>query len=145
MSFVAVRSVLLCGDKGIHILRNNFPIIMQPEHNKPISRDEDTLSVQERLDEAMIESFPASDPPSWNAGISHEQAHAAGDALAARFPWSSDWNQTKCKLMQQFSQLTDDDASYQEGQEDELLARLGKKLGKTREEIESLLSNCGGD
>jgi hypothetical protein len=53
---------------------------MQPERNQPISRQDDPVTEQDRVDEAMFESFPASDPPSWNAGLSHEQAHAAGDA-----------------------------------------------------------------
>lgn len=93
----------------------------------------------------MMESFPASDPPSWNAGLSHEQAHAAGDAQPVAFPWKENWNRTRSQLRQKFVTLTDDDLIYQEGREDELLGRLQKKLGMTREEIASLLSECCGD
>ncbi|HRH98214.1 MAG TPA: CsbD family protein [Prosthecobacter sp.] len=118
---------------------------MQMEPERPIPPEDDTLTDQERLDEAMIESFPASDPPSWNAGLSHEQAHAAGDALAARFPWARNWNETKSRLKQKFRQLTDDGLFYQEGKEDEVLTLLQKKLGMTREEIESILTKCGGN
>jgi len=45
------------------------------------------------------------------------------------------WNLIKGKLKQEFAELTDDDLAYQEGQEDELLGRLQKKLGKTKEEL----------
>jgi hypothetical protein len=37
-----------------------------------------------RLDEAMFESFPASDPPSWNGGLSAEPARVDGDAMQTR-------------------------------------------------------------
>ena len=84
-------------DKVIRGLRNNRTSIMQMEPERPIPPEDDTLTDQERLDEAMIESFPASDPPSWNAGLSHEQAHVAGDALAARFPWARNWNEEQAE------------------------------------------------
>ncbi len=33
----------------------------------------------DRLDEAMMESFPASDPPSSNAGVKHKEDHLTED------------------------------------------------------------------
>jgi len=43
------------------------------------------------------------------------------------------------KLKQQFANLTDDDLLFVEGKEEELLGRLEKKLGKTKEEIRSAI------
>ncbi|OFY84559.1 MAG: general stress protein CsbD [Bacteroidetes bacterium RIFCSPLOWO2_12_FULL_35_15] len=45
------------------------------------------------------------------------------------------WNVLKGKLKQKYAKLTDDDLLYTIGKEDELLGRLEKKLGKTKEEI----------
>jgi len=45
------------------------------------------------------------------------------------------WNQLKGKAKKQYADLTDDDVTYVEGQEDELLGRLQEKLGKTKDEI----------
>ncbi len=50
------------------------------------------------------------------------------------------WNIIKGRLKQQYGDLTDDDLDYREGQEDELLGRIQKRLGKSREETERLLS-----
>jgi uncharacterized protein YjbJ (UPF0337 family) len=50
------------------------------------------------------------------------------------------WNIAKGKLQQEFAELTEDDLSYQEGQEDELLGRLQVKLGKSKEELKRVLS-----
>jgi uncharacterized protein YjbJ (UPF0337 family) len=48
----------------------------------------------------------------------------------------------KGKLKQRYGQLTDNDLSFSEGKEDELLGRLQQKLGKSKEalrdEIEKL-------
>ncbi|RMF25860.1 MAG: CsbD family protein [Bacteroidetes bacterium] len=49
------------------------------------------------------------------------------------------WNVLKGKLKQQYAQLTDDDLALLEGKEEELLGRLQKKLGKTKEEILAIL------
>jgi uncharacterized protein YjbJ (UPF0337 family) len=52
------------------------------------------------------------------------------------------WNEVKGKLKQKYGQLTDNDLTFAEGKDDELLGRLQKKLGKSKEdlrrEIESL-------
>ena len=50
------------------------------------------------------------------------------------------WNETKGKLKQKFAILTDSDVLLVEGKQDELLGRLQIKLGKTKEEIQKLIS-----
>jgi uncharacterized protein YjbJ (UPF0337 family) len=45
------------------------------------------------------------------------------------------WNEVKGKLKQKYGQLTDDDLTFSEGKDDELLGRLEKKLGRTKEAI----------
>ena len=51
-----------------------------------------------------------------------------------------DWNETKGKLRQKFALLTDSDALLTKGKQDEMLGRLQVKLGKTKEEINKLIS-----
>ena len=50
-----------------------------------------------------------------------------------------DWNQVKGKLKQQYGNLTDNDLVFEEGKEDELLGRLQKKIGKSKEEVRALI------
>lgn len=50
------------------------------------------------------------------------------------------WNEKKGKLKQKFALLTDDDLLLIEGKQDEMLGRLQIKLGKTREELEKVIS-----
>ncbi|MEI6409534.1 MAG: CsbD family protein [Bacteroidota bacterium] len=50
------------------------------------------------------------------------------------------WNEQKGKLKQQFAQLTDNDLMFEEGKKSEMLGRLQIKLGKTKEEIEHIIS-----
>jgi len=51
------------------------------------------------------------------------------------------WNEAKGKLKQKYGMLTDDDLTFSEGKEDELLGRLQKRLGKTKEEIRKELES----
>jgi uncharacterized protein YjbJ (UPF0337 family) len=55
-----------------------------------------------------------------------------------------DWNIVKGKLKQKYAQLTDDDLSLVKGKEEELLGRIQKRTGKTRDEVERALEECGG-
>ena len=45
------------------------------------------------------------------------------------------WNEIKGKLKQKYGQLTDDDLTFAEGKEDELLGRLQKRLGRSKDEL----------
>lgn len=52
------------------------------------------------------------------------------------------WNELKGTLKQKYADLTDDDLLYEEGQEDKLIGKLQQKLGKSREEVISLLKSA---
>jgi uncharacterized protein YjbJ (UPF0337 family) len=45
------------------------------------------------------------------------------------------WNEVKGKVKSQYAQLTDDDLVYEDGKDDELIGRIQKKLGKTKDEL----------
>jgi uncharacterized protein YjbJ (UPF0337 family) len=45
------------------------------------------------------------------------------------------WNEIKGKIKQQYADLTEDDLKYDEGKDDELIGRIQKKIGKTKEEV----------
>jgi len=51
------------------------------------------------------------------------------------------WLETKGKLKQRFAMLTDDDLLLLEGKEDEMLGRLEKKLGKSKDELHKIISD----
>ena len=50
-----------------------------------------------------------------------------------------DWNIIKGKLKQKWGALTDDDLQHLEGRQDELLGRIQKRTGETREAVEQAL------
>ena len=47
-----------------------------------------------------------------------------------------DWNITKGKLKQKWAKLTDDDLQFVEGKQEELIGRIQKRTGETREAVE---------
>lgn len=51
------------------------------------------------------------------------------------------WSETKGKLKQQFSELTDDDLTFFEGKEEELIGKIQQKIGKTKDEVISTIKD----
>jgi uncharacterized protein YjbJ (UPF0337 family) len=53
-----------------------------------------------------------------------------------------DWNVIKGKLKQKWAKLTDDDLQYAEGKEEELLGRIQKVSGETREAVQKAIKEA---
>ena len=51
------------------------------------------------------------------------------------------WEEQKGKLKQKFAVLTDNDLMFEEGKRDEMLGKIQIKIGKTKEELEKLISD----
>ena len=58
-----------------------------------------------------------------------------------KLQFKGSWNEIKGKLKQQYGNLTDDDLVFAEGKEDELLGRLQKKLGKSKDDVRQIIEN----
>ena len=51
------------------------------------------------------------------------------------------WNETKGKIKQKYADLTDDDLLYEEGKDEELLGRIQKKIGESKEKVKQWIEN----
>ena len=51
-----------------------------------------------------------------------------------------DWNIIKGNLKQKWATLTDDDLQFVEGKQEELLGRIQKRTGQTREAVEEAIN-----
>jgi len=51
------------------------------------------------------------------------------------------WKNIRGKLKAKYGELTDDDLAYTEGQEDQLIGRLQKRLGQTQEELKRTIDS----
>ena len=49
------------------------------------------------------------------------------------------WTALKKELTQKYVALTDSELTYQEGREDELVATISKKVGKTKDEVSNVI------
>ena len=57
-----------------------------------------------------------------------------------KLQFKGEWHELKGKLTQKFADLTYNDLDFTEGQEEELLGHLQKKLGKSQDEIAHLIN-----
>ena len=55
------------------------------------------------------------------------------------------WNVVKGNLKQKWADLTDDDLLYEDGQEDEVLGRIQKRTGETKENINQFIDDMKFD
>jgi len=75
--------------------------------------------------------------------------HKATDPVSAceisltmtKLQFKGGWNEVKGKLKQKYAQLTDDDLTFAEGKDDELVGRLQQKLGKSKEDLRKEIEN----
>ncbi|MFB6343579.1 CsbD family protein [Saccharicrinis sp. FJH2] len=58
-----------------------------------------------------------------------------------KFEIKGNWNQVKGYLKEKYGDLTNDDLAYVEGKEDQLLGRLQKRIGKSKEELIEEINN----
>jgi uncharacterized protein YjbJ (UPF0337 family) len=54
-----------------------------------------------------------------------------------RLEIKGNWNQLKGKIKEKWGDLTDDDLTYEEGREDQLIGRIQERTGRARDEIVS--------
>lgn len=52
------------------------------------------------------------------------------------------WNEKKGKLKKKYAELTDDDLQYTEGKSEELLGRLQKRLGISKDETITIIRDA---
>jgi uncharacterized protein YjbJ (UPF0337 family) len=57
-----------------------------------------------------------------------------------KLEFKGQWNEVKGKLKQKWGQLTDDDLLFEDGKEEELLGRLQKRTGETKEDIRDFIA-----
>jgi uncharacterized protein YjbJ (UPF0337 family) len=55
--------------------------------------------------------------------------------MSSNLKLKGNWNILKGNLKEKYGELTDDDLTYVEGKEDQLLGRIQKKTGKAEDEL----------
>jgi uncharacterized protein YjbJ (UPF0337 family) len=61
--------------------------------------------------------------------------------MSTKLEIKGNWNEVKGKLKQKYGQLTDDDLVFAQGKDDELLGRLQKRLGQSKEDLRKVIES----
>jgi uncharacterized protein YjbJ (UPF0337 family) len=61
--------------------------------------------------------------------------------MSTKLNLKGNWNEIRGKLKQKYGQLTDDDLTFVEGKEDEMLGRMQKRLGRSKEEVRTMVES----
>ncbi len=107
--------------------------------------------IREATDNALLRGAQfSSGPPSEKHFIKFTVKSAANQRESItqmnKLEIKGDWNITKGKLKQKWAKLTDDDLQWAEGKQEELVGRIQKRTGESREAIEKAIketSSCG--
>ena len=67
--------------------------------------------------------------------------HSKTGYMSTKLQFKGNWNEIKGKLKQKYGQLTDDDLTFSEGKDEELLGRLQKRLGQSKEDIRKTIAS----
>jgi uncharacterized protein YjbJ (UPF0337 family) len=88
----------------------------------------------------MKRHFVTRKHPSLRTFVKQNTNHNNTKHMKNTLELKSDWNLIKGKLKQKFAALTDNDLLLLEGKQDEMLSRIQAKLGKSKTEIQKLIS-----
>ncbi|WP_338767428.1 CsbD family protein [Bernardetia sp. ABR2-2B] len=58
-----------------------------------------------------------------------------------KLEYKGTWNEAKGRMKKSYASLTDDDLTYTEGQEEQMLGKIQQKLGKTRDEVVKMIKS----
>jgi len=61
--------------------------------------------------------------------------------MSTKLNLKGNWHEIKGKLKQKYGQLTDDDLTFVEGKEEEMLGRLQTRLGRSKEEVRNMVES----
>ncbi len=71
----------------------------------------------------------------------HHTKHTIRSIIMNKLQFKGNWEQVKGRLKSTYGSLTDDDLTYVEGKEQELIGKLTTKLGKSEEEVRKILED----
>jgi uncharacterized protein YjbJ (UPF0337 family) len=107
----------------------------------------DSVTCPSALPRRMVSRAAGKEPQHFRRHVDGESKHNKSKTIMTKLEIKGDWNIAKGKLKQKWAKLTDDDLQYAEGKQEELVGRIQKRTGETRETVEQAVkescSVCG--